>query len=150
MVGSRHFIQDDEAVGVSQADSVMEACPANGQSALYVTIGRKLAGIIAIHDPLRTDAHGFVDALRVLGIEKIAQLTGDYAPTAANVARALGITSVHAQAFSKGRYRWSKAFQKKGLCGGHGRGRHQRFAGALTCGCGHFDATHGAEIARCS
>jgi len=114
MVGSRHFIQDDEAVDVSQADSVMEACAANGQSALYVAIGRKLAGIIAIHDPLRTDARGFVEALRAQGIEKIVLLTGDNAPTAANVARALGITTVHAEAFPEKKVSVVQSLQKEG------------------------------------
>jgi len=48
-------------------------------------------GLIALSDPPRPDARGLIAELRTLGVETV-MVTGDAAPTAAAVARSVGLT----------------------------------------------------------
>jgi heavy metal translocating P-type ATPase len=114
MVGSRHFIQDDEGIDISEAAPVVDSFARSGYSILYVAIGDKLAGLIAVHDPLRAEARGFIDRLRQDGVGKVVILTGDNEPTARAVAGALGITDFHAQAFPETKVEVVKELQRKG------------------------------------
>ncbi len=98
LVGSQHFIHEDEGVDVSMAQPHIKAFAEKGHSVLYVAMGNELAGLIAIHDPLRPEAHSFIDRLRKRGIEKIIMLTGDNEATARTVAGQLAITDYHAEA----------------------------------------------------
>ncbi|GAA4395230.1 heavy metal translocating P-type ATPase [Brevibacterium pityocampae] len=68
-----------------------------GETAVYVSRGDELAGTIVLADPVRPEARGTVAALRGLGIERCAILTGDVAPTAESIAAEVGIDTVHAE-----------------------------------------------------
>ena len=113
-VGSRHFIQDDEGIDVSASEPSLQSLAAKGYSALYVAVGRKLAGLVAIHDPLRDEARRFIERLKASGIRHIVMLTGDNAATAREVAGELGITEYHAQAFPETKLDVIKEWQQKG------------------------------------
>ncbi|MDO3377691.1 heavy metal translocating P-type ATPase [Geoalkalibacter halelectricus] len=99
LVGSRHFVHEDEKVDVTTADEQVRAFTEKGYSILYVAIGGKLAGIIAIHDPLRGEATEFIRALPGAGFKRVILLTGDNEATAATVAKSLGISEYYARAF---------------------------------------------------
>jgi heavy metal translocating P-type ATPase len=99
LVGSRHFVHEDEGVAVEKAEAQIEDFARQGYSVLYVAFGRELAGLIAIHDPLRPEARPFIEALRQSGIEKIVMLTGDNEASARTIAAELGIGEYYAQAF---------------------------------------------------
>jgi manganese/zinc-transporting P-type ATPase C len=114
IVGSRHFIHEDEVVDISEADSHIETFAEKGYSVLYVAIADKLAGLIAIHDPLRQEARSFIDRLKAEKFEKIVMLTGDHEATARTVALSLGITDYYGQAFPEMKVKVIKALQKKG------------------------------------
>lgn len=98
VIGSRHFVYEDEGVDVAMGESYIDTFAGRGDSVLYMGIGGKLAGLIAIHDPLRQDAAPFIDGLRQAGVKKIVMLTGDNTATAATIAERLGIDEFHAQA----------------------------------------------------
>ena len=53
-------------------------------------------GLVALRDTLRPNARQAIDALRRLGVERIVVITGDSAPTADAVGRAIGADDVHA------------------------------------------------------
>jgi H+-transporting ATPase len=98
----------------------------------------KLAGIIALSDPPRTDSAALVTELRSLGVRTV-MVTGDAPATAAIVARAVGLDgavcptgpipesvrpedfAVFAGVLPEGKYNLVKAFQKSGhivgMCG---------------------------------
>lgn len=99
LVGSRHFICEDEGVDVSAAENHIDRCSRDGCSILYVAIGGRLAGIIAIEDPIRDSSEELIRRLRDAGVEKIVMLTGDGEATAKTVAGRLGIADYHAQVF---------------------------------------------------
>jgi Cu2+-exporting ATPase len=79
-----------------------------------VAVGGKLAGIIAIHDPLRAEAPGFIQKLRESGIKHIIMLTGDNAAAAREAARKLGITEYVAESYPEAKLEVIKEWQRKG------------------------------------
>lgn len=70
---------------------------AAGETAVYVSVGEELAGVIILSDPIREQAAATVSRLRRAGVAEIAMVTGDVAPTAKSVAHAIGIDTVHAE-----------------------------------------------------
>ena len=67
-----------------------------GATAIFVAIDGKLAGVIAIADPVKETAAPALERLKAEGIA-IVMLTGDNRTTAMAVARKLGITEVEAE-----------------------------------------------------
>jgi len=103
VVGSRHFVHEDEGVPVEEGREAIERFAARGDSVLYVAIGGKLAGLIAIQDPLREEAHAFLAGLRASGVTRIVMLTGDSEATARTIAGRVGIEEFYAQTLPDGK-----------------------------------------------
>jgi H+-transporting ATPase len=127
------------APDASKTASELEA---QGFRVLAVAVGPptalKLAGIIALSDPPRTDSAALVAELHTLGVRTV-MVTGDAAATAAIVAHAVGLDgavcppgpipdgvrpedfAVFAGVLPEGKYNLVKAFQKSGhtvgMCG---------------------------------
>jgi heavy metal translocating P-type ATPase len=89
LVGSHHFIGEDEGVDCSGIDALAGALRKNGKSLLYVARENKLQGIIALRDALRPEADQALRDLKAAGIEKIIALTGDHPDTARAIAKKL-------------------------------------------------------------
>ncbi len=66
-----------------------------GATALFIAVQGKLAGIVAVADPIKSTTEMALAALRAEGI-RIVMLTGDNRRTAEAVARRLGISEVEA------------------------------------------------------
>nr|GBO94968.1 lead, cadmium, zinc and mercury transporting ATPase [Nitratidesulfovibrio sp. HK-II] len=97
LVGSRHFVHEDEGVPLDEFLPVINQWAAKGYSILHLAIGGKLAGILCIEDPLRPEAADVVRGLRKQGVKRIIMLTGDGPVTAAAVASAVGVDEWRAQ-----------------------------------------------------
>ena len=67
-----------------------EALQAEGQTVMYVASGERLAGFIAVSDPIKDSAEDAIRQLKQEGI-KVVMVTGDNHTTAAAVAKKLGI-----------------------------------------------------------
>ena len=67
-----------------------------GKSPLLVAVDGTIAGVVAVVDPVRSDARAQVERLRALGAD-VVLVTGDHARTAEAVASAVGITDVRAR-----------------------------------------------------
>jgi H+-transporting ATPase len=124
------------------ASTTANQLEAQGFRVLAVAVGPpervKLAGIIALSDPPRTDSAALITELRALGVRTV-MVTGDAPATAAIVARAVGLEgavsppgpiadsvrpedfAVFAGVLPEGKYDLVKAFQKSGhtvgMCG---------------------------------
>ncbi len=96
-VGSRHYIEHDEGVDVSPLEADIARQTAMGRSLLYLSEDGKVAGILAIEDPLRQEATAVVEQLRGMGFKRVLMLTGDDERTARAVAASAGITEFRAQ-----------------------------------------------------
>jgi H+-transporting ATPase len=127
------------APDASKTASELEA---QGYRVLAVAVGPpdalKLAGIVALSDPPRTDSAALITELHTLGVRTV-MITGDAPATAAIVAHAVGLDGkvcppgpipdgVHPEDFAvfagvlpEGKYNLVKAFQKSGhtvgMCG---------------------------------
>lgn len=97
LIGSYHFIVDDEGVAVSPEEMAIIRAENEGRSMIYLAIDERLAGVICIEDPVRQEAGRVIHELRQLGVEQVVMLTGDGEASAAKVASELGIDHFKAQ-----------------------------------------------------
>lgn len=91
LLGSRHFVEEDEGVSVAVGHEAAERLAREGKSILYLAVGGKLAGLLGIEDPVRAEAKAVIAALHERGVKEVWMLTGDDERTARVVAEKLGI-----------------------------------------------------------
>jgi heavy metal translocating P-type ATPase len=63
----------------------------------------ELIGVIGLKDPIRSESHAMVMALRAAGVKHIALVTGDRDETAREVADAVGITEIYSKISAAGK-----------------------------------------------
>lgn len=98
VVGSRHFVEDDEGVPVTAAQRRrIEGLFREGKTLLYIGFGGRLIGVIALKDRLREGSAATLARLRGLGAKRLVMLTGDHPERAAEIAEALGLDEFHAE-----------------------------------------------------
>ncbi|MDO4977289.1 MAG: heavy metal translocating P-type ATPase [Eubacteriales bacterium] len=97
VIGSYHYIFEDENTSVTEEDRVKLDNLAHENSHLYMAVGGKLALVIAIADPIKENAREVVNQLREVGIKHIVMMTGDSEQTAKTIAAKAGITEVYAE-----------------------------------------------------
>lgn len=97
IIGSRHFVEDDEGVDCSAAQPHVERLALQGKSILYMVQAGVLIGLLGIIDPVRAESREVICALRRRGIKRVVMLTGDDRKTARAVAERLGIDEFEAQ-----------------------------------------------------
>ncbi len=93
LAGKREFLIKN---GVPAA-----SIPAHHHTATYVAQSKKYLGCISYADVVRSDSKKTLAALRRLGVQRFVMLTGDHASTAAQIARQVGITDIHAECLPK-------------------------------------------------
>lgn len=97
LIGSYHFIVEDEHVEITEEEFELINKEANGCSIIYLAIAGKLAGFLCIEDPIREETKYVIEALREEGIKNIVMLTGDDESISSIVAKKLGITEYKSQ-----------------------------------------------------
>lgn len=95
LVGRAEFLRSLNIAGIEKIDSTARELQTQGQGVMFVAIDGKLAGAIAVADPIKQSTPSVIDHLHRLGI-KITMLTGDNERTAHAVASKLGIDEVEA------------------------------------------------------
>jgi Cu+-exporting ATPase len=102
-----------EGALTADADQAAEEMRAQGQTAMYLSRGGKIVGVIGVADPIKTGAE---EALRTLHDEliRVVMVTGDNRTTAETVARKLGIDEVHADVLPEGKIEIVKKLQAEG------------------------------------
>ncbi|MBQ4616352.1 MAG: heavy metal translocating P-type ATPase [Mailhella sp.] len=114
LLGSRHYISQDEGVDVSSMESVISELAEQGYSLLYLSVDQKLAGIIAMEDPIRPESAALVRRLGELGIPHVMMLTGDDERTACAVAGSLGISEYRSQVLPEDKARVIRELKEAG------------------------------------
>lgn len=97
VIGSYHFVFEDENCTVLQDEQDKFNAIPNEYSHLYMAINRTLVAVICIEDPIKDNVKQTLDDLRANGIDKIVMMTGDSERTAKAVAEKLGIDEYHAE-----------------------------------------------------
>lgn len=86
---------------------------AAGQTVMFMAVDEKLAGAFVVADPIKSTTPDALAALARAGL-KIVMLTGDSTATAQAVAKALGLTDVHAEALPAGKVEVVQALLAQG------------------------------------
>ena len=86
----------DLGIEATAFDERADALRAEGATVVYVTVGQKLVGLVAVADPVKPSTAEALAALKADGI-RIVMLTGDNRRTAEAVAKRLGIAEVEAE-----------------------------------------------------
>lgn len=96
LVGSRHFIEDDEGISTQAQAAVIERLHQEGKTLLYIAFGGELIGVLALKDTPRPNSAATVARLRALGVKRILMLTGDHPERAQSLADELGLDGFRA------------------------------------------------------
>ncbi len=114
VIGSYHFVLEDEAAFVSEEDwARVRRMPAQ-YSRLYMAVGGRLAAVIGIDDPIKTETPRIISALRENGIEHIVMMTGDSERTAKAIAAEAGISEYYAEVLPEDKARYVQEERDKG------------------------------------
>ena len=112
-VGNPRFLAEE---GVS-LDAAFEERAASlqseGMTVLFVGIGRTLAGLLAVADPIKESSRDAIAQLHGLGV-KLVMVTGDNRRTAGAVARRLGLDRFEAEVEPAGKLEWIAALRREG------------------------------------
>jgi len=116
VIGSAHFIFEDEGVRIRPEDQDCFDRLSQSVSWLYLGIGGILSAAIGISDPLRPEARLAVEALHAEGIDKAVMLTGDNRRVAGAIAGQLGIDEYRAEVLPEDKAAFIKAEHEAGRC----------------------------------
>ena len=89
LVGSHHFVAEDEGVACAQVEAAAAKLRRQGKSLLYVAREGLLVGLIALRDEARPEAAAALTALKASGVSRIVVLTGDHKDTGLALRRQL-------------------------------------------------------------
>jgi P-type Cu+ transporter len=90
-----------------------EALRRDGQTAIFVAIDGRAAGLLGIADPIKPSTPDAIEVLHREGI-RVVMVTGDNRTTAESVARKLGIDEVEAEVLPDQKAELIKRLQRKG------------------------------------
>jgi len=100
-------------VDVAPVVARAEGLRAEGKTVMFVSVEGKLAGMVAVADPIKETTPAAIQALHEAGI-RIVMLTGDNATTARAVAARLGIDEVEADVLPDRKAATVKRLQSEG------------------------------------
>ncbi len=93
LVGSRHHMKDHGITVDTDGERQLDGLEEEAKTAVLVAVGEKLAGIIAVSDPIKSDSAQAIAELKRMGITSV-MITGDNRRTAEAVARMAGVSRV--------------------------------------------------------
>jgi len=96
LIGSRHFLEDDENVSFRAHKTKIESCLKDGKTLLYIAYDGKLLGTIGMYDQVRENSKRALEKLKKLGVKEIVMLTGDVRSKADILAKEIGVDRVYA------------------------------------------------------
>ncbi|MGM0701303.1 MAG: heavy metal translocating P-type ATPase [Pseudomonadota bacterium] len=94
-LGNR-LLMESEQVALAELEEEAERLRADGATVIFAAVDGRLAGLLAIADPVKETTEAAIQALQADGI-RVVMLTGDNRTSAEAVARRLGIDEVEAE-----------------------------------------------------
>jgi heavy metal translocating P-type ATPase len=114
VLGSYHFVFEDEKTGLSPQEKDLIARETRGYSAIYLAQEGRLLGIICFTDPPRKDAAPVIGELKALGISRLVMITGDNEAAAGKIAGELGLTEYYAEVLPQAKSGLVKRYRAEG------------------------------------
>ena len=96
-LGNLAWLEKSQIEVSLQAIAQAQDLASQGKTVVYIAISKKLIGLIAVHDPLRTDALATIQKLTEMGLKTLIY-TGDQLGTAIAIGKELGIDPQNIQA----------------------------------------------------
>ena len=112
VIGNRRIIVE-AGVDPAALDGEAESLRQDGATVIFVAVDGRLAGVIAIADPIKASTPVAIAALKGAGI-RVVMLTGDNATTARAVARKLGIDEVEAEVLPQDKSKVVERLRRQG------------------------------------
>ncbi|HEV2860486.1 MAG TPA: heavy metal translocating P-type ATPase [Pyrinomonadaceae bacterium] len=112
LVGNAKLLSE-RGVSLDDLEGRAGALAEEGKTPVYVAVGGRAAGLLAVADEVKADSRAAVEALKRLGME-VVMLTGDDGRTARAVARAVGVESVLAEVPPEGKAEEVRKLQREG------------------------------------
>ena len=112
-LGNR-LLMTAQGVALEELESQAEGLKGAGRTVIYVSVDRRLAGVIAIADAIRPTSRATIDELHRRKV-RVAMITGDNRPTAERVAADLGIDIVLADVLPGEKAAEVRKLQAQGL-----------------------------------
>lgn len=111
-IGNRALLSD---MGLTTApiDSAASELQEKGHTVMYVSIDKRLAGLISVADPIKATSRAAIRGLVDSGVE-VVMLTGDNLKTAQAVAKQIGIEKVFAEVLPQQKAEIVKDYKAKG------------------------------------
>jgi Cu+-exporting ATPase len=106
-------LMDDYAVPVAPLRAAADRLAAEGKTPMYAAVDGRLAGVLAVADPIKATSRGAIERLRGMGLE-VVMLTGDNRGTAEAIAAQAGIARVVAEVLPEGKVDAVKSLQGGG------------------------------------
>jgi Cu+-exporting ATPase len=114
LVGQPNFLRENGVSGLEELEEQAAKMQTEGQTAIFVAIAGRAAGIIAVSDPIKNSTPAAVAELKRLGL-KVIMLTGDNERTAQAVARKLEIDQVEAGIAPRDKHERVERLRRKGF-----------------------------------
>ncbi|MDR2492910.1 MAG: heavy metal translocating P-type ATPase [Coriobacteriales bacterium] len=114
IVGSGHFVFEDEGVPRDAALDGLLAEQHPDASPLFLAVNGKLVGMLLIRDPLKPHVAETLDALRQSGLRRVVMLTGDNAATARCIAHEAGIDEYAADLLPEDKHEYVRRLKEEG------------------------------------
>jgi P-type Cu+ transporter len=112
-IGKPAFLRNVKVEGLEALEASAMRLQESGKTVIFVAIDGKPAGILAIEDPIKSDAAVAIKELKDLGV-KIVMVTGDNSLTAAAVAKQLGLDGTEAEVDPAGKAEKVKKLRAEG------------------------------------
>ncbi|NOT83270.1 MAG: copper-translocating P-type ATPase [Methylococcaceae bacterium] len=106
-------LMEAQGIKITRQIKKLEQLAGLGQTPMLLAVDKKIAGIIAVADPIKKDSAEAVQQLKQAGI-RVIMVTGDNQITAHAIARQAGITEIRAQVLPQDKAAIVKALQQAG------------------------------------
>ncbi|MEJ2516877.1 MAG: heavy metal translocating P-type ATPase [Methyloceanibacter sp.] len=88
-------LMDEHRINILEVKDMVARLREEGKTVVYLAVDNRLAGIVAVTDPIRESAKESIGNLHELGV-RIVMATGDNVTTAKPVAGQVGVDEIHA------------------------------------------------------
>jgi len=112
MIGASRYLER-ENIRIGDLGKGADGFAVHGKTPVFLVVDGVVQAVLAIADPLKTEAASMVSALHERGMQ-VAMITGDSRKTAEAIARQAGIRQVHAETLPDGKAAAVQRMQGKG------------------------------------
>ena len=112
LVGRAAWLKDN-SIG-ADFEKTVDLKETEGYSLIYVAKDGKFIGWIGLQDQTRSEAKESLADLRVIGVRRVAMVSGDRKPVAERVAKEIGCPEVSAECLPQNKVEFVRGMKKKG------------------------------------